>query len=314
METQTVYESQFPVIDFTTEKMKPGNDEWFQACKVVRRGFEEHGGFLARFDKVGSDLLNSVFSSMEELFCLPFETKSRKTSDKPNHGYSGQFSASPLFESFAVDNPSNIEDCQKFTQIMWPQGNNRFCESVNTYGKLLLELDQTVKKMVFDSYGLDREKCECFLESTNYAFRSYKYRIPEMNESNIGVNPHTDSTLITILHQQINGLEIRLKNGEWINIDASPSLFCILAGDALVVWSSERIRACEHRVILKSKVIRYSLGLLSYSTKMVQTLDDLVDEEHPIRYKPFDHYGYLDFRFTEEALKSTNRIKAYCGI
>ncbi|KAJ1385192.1 Oxoglutarate/iron-dependent dioxygenase [Sesbania bispinosa] len=314
MATQTVLcESQLPVIDFSNENMKPGTDTWLATCQVVRRGFEDYGCFLAKFDKVGPELVNSVFHSMEELFGLPLETKKRKTSDKPNHGYTGQVSASPLFESFAVDNPSNIEDCQKFANIMWPAGNDRFCESVNEYAKLLQELDQTVKKMVFESYGLDKQKCESFLESTNYAFRSYKYRIPGMDESNVGVNTHTDSTFITILHQQIDGLEIQLKDGEWFGVDASP-LFCVMAGDAFTVWSSERIRACEHRVLLKSKVIRYSLGLLSYSNKMVQTLEDLVDEEHPIRYKPFDHYGYVGYRFTEQAVKHTSRIKAYCGI
>ncbi|XP_027368009.1 probable 2-oxoglutarate-dependent dioxygenase AOP1 [Abrus precatorius] len=196
---------------------------------------------------------------------------------------------------------------------MWPAGNDHFCENVCAYAKLLEELDEIVKKMVFDSYGLDKHKYESLLESTNYAFRSYKYRIPEMDESNVGVNSHTDSTFITILHQKVAGLEIKLKDGEWFRLDASP-LFCVMAGDAFMVWSSERIRPCEHRVILESKITRYSLGLLSYSNKMVQTLEDLVDEEHPIRYKPFDHYAYVAFRFTEGGVKFTSRIKAFCGI
>ncbi|KAK7344981.1 hypothetical protein VNO77_15301 [Canavalia gladiata] len=313
MASQTVCECPLPVIDFCNENMKPGTDTWLAACQIVRRGFEEYGCFLARFDKVSPQLLDSVFFAMEELFNFPLETKRRKTSDKPNHGYTGQVPSSPLFESFAVDNPSNIDDCQKFTRIMWPAGNDRFCESVNAYAKLLKELDQTVKKMVFDSYGLQKKKCEWFLESTNYAFRSYKYRIPEMDESKVGVNSHTDSTFITILHQKVDGLEIKLKDGEWFQVDASP-LFCVMAGDAFMVWSSERIRACEHRVILKSKVNRYSLGLLSYSTNLVQTSEDMVDGEHPVQYKPFDHYAYVGFRFTEEAVKCTSRIKAYCGI
>ncbi|KAL9319160.1 hypothetical protein ACSQ67_015677 [Phaseolus vulgaris] len=302
-----------PVVDFSTENMKPGTDTWLAACQMVRRGFEDHGCFLANFNKVTPKLLNSLFSAMEQLFGLPLETKRRKTSDKPNHGYTGQVPTSPLFESFAIDNPSNIQDCQKFSRVMWPTGNHQLCESVNEYAKLLQELDQSVKRMVFDSYGLDKVKCEMFLESTDYSFRSYKYKIPAMDESNVGVNSHTDSTFITILHQRVDGLEVQLKDGEWFGIDASP-LFCVIAGDAFMVWSSERIRACEHRVILNSKVTRYSLGLLSYSTKMVQTLEDLVDEEHPIRYKPFDHYSYVGFRFTEEAIKYTSRIKAYCGI
>ncbi|KAG4938478.1 hypothetical protein JHK82_044271 [Glycine max] len=49
-----------------------------------------------------------------------------------------------------------------------------------------------------------------------------------------------------------------------------------MTGDAFMVQSSERIRACEHCVIMKSKVTRYFLGLFSYNSKMVQALEDLV--------------------------------------
>ncbi|XP_027368008.1 probable 2-oxoglutarate-dependent dioxygenase AOP1 [Abrus precatorius] len=197
---------------------------------------------------------------------------------------------------------------------MWPGGNDYFCERVNAYAKVMKELDQTVKKMVFDSYGLDKKKCESFLESMNYVFRGHKYRIPEMDESNVGLTPHTDTTFLTILHQKVAGLEIKLKDGKWFRLDASP-LFCVLAGDAFMVWSNERIRSCEHRIILsESNVTRYSLGLLSYSNTMVQTSEDLIDEEHPLRYKPFNHYEYIGFVSTEEGAKCKNRIKAYCGV
>jgi len=125
MESQSVCEYPLPVVDFSAENMKPGTDAWLAACEMVRRGFEDHGCFLAHFDKVDPKLLNSVFSAMEQLFALPLETKKRKTSEKPNHGYTGQVPTSPLFESFAIDNPSNIQDCQKFSRIMWLTGHDQ---------------------------------------------------------------------------------------------------------------------------------------------------------------------------------------------
>jgi len=124
MERQSVCEYPLPVVDFSDENMKPGTDTWVAACEMVRRGFEDHGCFLAHFDKVGPNLINSVFHAMEQLFGLPLETKRTKTSEKPNHGYTGQVPTSPLFESFAIENPSNIQDCQKFSNIMWPTGNH----------------------------------------------------------------------------------------------------------------------------------------------------------------------------------------------
>ncbi|TKY62670.1 2-oxoglutarate-dependent dioxygenase AOP1.2 [Spatholobus suberectus] len=270
-----------PVIDFSDENLKPGTDTWVSACEVVRSAFQDHGVFLALYDKVDPLLYDSVFSAMEQLFDLPLETKMQHTTDKPIYSYAGQRPDIPLYESMAIDNPLNAKDCHKYTTTMWPQGNDHFSGSVNSYAKKVVELDYIVKRMVFESYGLDNQKYSGFL---------------------------------TILNQKLNGLEIQLKDGEWVQVDASPSMFTVLAGDAFMVWSNDRIRGCVHRVFMNSKVDRYCLGLLSYAGKVMEPEEELVDEKHPLRYKRFDHYGYLRFFLTEEAVKSASRIKAYCGI
>ncbi|XP_027353407.1 probable 2-oxoglutarate-dependent dioxygenase AOP1 [Abrus precatorius] len=314
MVSETQAQAPLPVIDFADENMKPGTDTWVSCCKVVRSAFEDHGGFLALYDKVDPLLYDSVFSSMEQLFDLPLETKMQPTTDKPIYSYAGQRPDIPLYESMAIDNPLSAKDCHKYTTIMWPQGNHSFSESVSSYTKKVAELDYIVKRMVFESYGLDNQKCESLIESTDYVLRCYKYRTPKVGETNAGVHPHTDSGFLTILNQRLNGLEIQLKDGEWFQVDASPSMFAVLAGDAFMVWSNDRIRGCMHRVFMNSNVDRYSLGLLSYAGKVMEPQEELVDEEHPLRYKPFDHYGYLRFFLTEEAVKSASRIKAYCGV
>ncbi|RDX86165.1 putative 2-oxoglutarate-dependent dioxygenase AOP1.2, partial [Mucuna pruriens] len=296
-------QSQLPVVDFTNENLKPGTDAWVSACQVVRSALEDHGGFLALYDKVGLETYDSVYSAIEKFFDLSIETKRRKTTEKPIFSYSGQRPGIPLYESAGITNPLSFEDCQKYTQVI---------ESVNSYAKQLVELDYIVKRMVFESYGLERKKFESLLESTDYVLRGYKYRIPQVGESNVGVAPHTDTALLTILNQKVEGLGVKLKNGEWFEVGTSPSLYLVMGGDALLVWSNDRIPACEHRVLINSKIDRYSMGLLSYATKIIEPQEELVDVEHPLRYKPFDHYGYLRFFLTEEAIKSDSRIKAYC--
>lgn len=58
-----------------------------------------------------------------------------------------------------------------------------------------------------------------------------------MDEDNVGLDSHTDLTVTSILHQlnNVDGLEIKLKDGEWISVDASPSIFVVMAGDVLNV-------------------------------------------------------------------------------
>lgn len=108
---------------------------------------------------------------------------------------------------------------------------------MNEYAKVLGELDQMAKRMVFESYGVDMQRCDALIESSNYLLRCLKYRTPQMDENDLGMHSHSDLTLISVVHQlnNLNGLEIKLKDGEWSGVDASPSLFVVMAGDAFKV-------------------------------------------------------------------------------
>ncbi|KAK4269885.1 hypothetical protein QN277_022983 [Acacia crassicarpa] len=302
---------QIPVIDFTDENLKPGTQPWFSASQLVRSALEVNGCFCVKSNKIPMEICNSVFALSKEVFDLPLHTKKQKVSDKPNHGYVGGNPRVPLYETMGIDldSPSNEEAIQKFANIMWPSGNDHFCEKINLYVKFLEEMDQTAKRLLFDAYGLAKKSCDSLLESTNYLFRGFKYSAPQKTESNIGLIPHTDSTYFTILQQNnVAGLEVKLKNGEWITIDPSPSLFIILAGDAFKVWSNGRITACEHKVIIREEKERYSIGLSSFNSKMVETLEELIDEDHPRLYRAFDHYEFVAFRTT---VKSPTEISKF---
>ena len=56
------------------------------------------------------------------------------------------------------------------------------------------------------------------------------------------------------------------------------------------------------------------MGLFTFSGKTVQIPEELVDEQHPLRYKPFDHFEYLRFFDKEKIRESDLRVKAYCGV
>ncbi|MED6213913.1 hypothetical protein PIB30_098052 [Stylosanthes scabra] len=310
-------ETHLPIVDLSDENLKPGSEAWVSACKVVRTAMEDHGCFIARYNKIGEELCESVVSAVEQLFNLPLETKMQETSDKLFHNYYGQIPFLPLYESLGIDDPVNIKGCQKFTNIMWPQGNDPFCESVNEYAKLLGEIDRVTKKMIFESYGVDTQRFNSFIESTNYLLRCLKYRTPHNDETDLGMQPHTDLTMQSVLHQlnRMEGLEVKLKNGEWLVLDPSPSFFVVMAGDAFKVWSNGRIRPCEHRVIMnKAKEIRYSMGLFTFNGDITQMPEEFVDDKNPLRYKPlFDHFEYLRFYDKEKIRDPDLRVKTYAG-
>ncbi|PNX59260.1 gibberellin 20 oxidase, partial [Trifolium pratense] len=75
----------------------------------------------------------------------------------------------------------------------------------------------------------------------------------------------------------------------------------------LVAWSNDRIKSPNHKVLMNGNEKRYSLGLFAFYKGLLQVPEELIDEEHPLQYKPFDHLALLNFGY------SVN-IKDFCGI
>lgn len=61
---------------------------------------------------------------------------------------------------------------------------------------------------------------------------------------------------------------------------------------------------------------RYSVGLFSSpkSGYIIKAPAEIVDEDHPLLYKPFDHSQFIDFAYSEAGLSSKAVLKDYCGI
>ncbi|XP_031385406.1 probable 2-oxoglutarate-dependent dioxygenase AOP1.2 isoform X3 [Punica granatum] len=227
--------TQIPVIDLTGENSKPGSSYWVSAYKKIRQALEQHGFFVAEYDKLPLELHDNILSDVAELFELPYETKIQNTSDKPAHGYIGKIAAIPLHEGMGIDRATHLEECEKFTKLMWPSGNDRFCGNAHNYSKLMAELEQMVVRMVFESYGVS-SYYNAHVETATYLLRFLSYQKPEIDEANLAFVTHTDKSFISILHQNhVLGLELRTADGNWVGFRPSPTSFVILAGDACMV-------------------------------------------------------------------------------
>ncbi|CAI9753673.1 unnamed protein product [Fraxinus pennsylvanica] len=227
----------------------------------------------------------------------------------------GQIPLIPLYESMGIDDANTLEGIQSFTKVMWPNGNYIFSEKLLPYTKLAAELEQIVVRMVFDSYGVEKY-FDSHIKAANYLCRVMKYREAKVNESKMGFVSHTDKSFMSTIHQNhVNGLEIKAKDGEWFGVElSSSSSIVVMAGDALMAWSNNRIKSPHHKVTMEGKEVRYSIAQFSFLEEIVQTPEELIDEEHPLQYKPFDHLKFLDFYSKEENRRLESAIRTYCGV
>ncbi|KAL1221979.1 Deoxypodophyllotoxin synthase [Cardamine amara subsp. amara] len=304
-----------PILDFTSQQdLKLNTSTWRSISREACEALEEYGCFVVVYDGVTQELDDSVFAAAEELFDLPTETKKKNINEKPYHGYVGQMPVIPLHEGLGIDYVTNKEDAHRFSRLMWPQGNDPFCETVQAFSNAIAELDRLVVRMIFENYGVAKHY-DSHVGSKTYLLKFLKYLAPPKSTSMPAFPQHTDKTFLSILHQNdVNGLEVKSKDGQWIYLQLPPMSYVVMAGDIAMGWSNDRIRSCEHRVTMEGDKTRYTLGLFSFLTGMVSVPEDLVDEEHPLMYKPFDNIALINFYATKEGREANSTLKAYCGI
>ncbi|URE07790.1 oxidoreductase, 2OG-FeII oxygenase domain containing protein [Musa troglodytarum] len=239
----------------------------------------------------------------------------RNTSNKAYHGYIGQVPGFD-YEALSVVDVHLVEGTRSFTELMWPEGNPSFCDTVHSFGRQLRELEKMVRRMLLESLGVvehfDRQNSEL-----TFDLRLAKYGALTSQEATVALPPHVDvSTITLVVQHKVAGLQVLTADGEWLAVPPSPNSYTVLIGQVLQGWSNGRLRAKLHCVMVGGDETRYSAIFASHPKDdvMVQVPEELVDEQHPLIYKPFSYPSFVNFHHSEDGAKSDDSLKAYCGV
>ncbi|XVF34433.1 hypothetical protein REPUB_Repub18cG0058700 [Reevesia pubescens] len=323
---------QIPVIEFPTAgspDLERGTHGWQQLCKRVREACETYGCFQVVYERIPRKLREETFSLVRELLEVPMENKKKNVNPKPYHSYFGPCNQDSLYEGFGIEDASNYDSVKSFAQLMWPDdGHPHFCQTVSTMVKQLGELNHIIWLMINDSYGLgsgEKSGSESSLMIRYYMLlRIMKYMAPPSGESMRGLYAHTDKPASSIIcEDQISGLEIEIKDGDWIKLSPSPTS-CLfgwrsshvngLKVDAvnkcikfnllpIKAWSNGRMKAVKHRVMMSGDKDRYSIAAFAVPTEgtIIRAPNELIDEHHPQVLKEFEFMDFLSYSNSEEA-------------
>ncbi|XP_060211146.1 probable 2-oxoglutarate-dependent dioxygenase AOP1 [Lycium barbarum] len=312
--------SKIPSINFCNAKLKTGSAEWESTRSQVLQALQEYGCFEAIYDKVSSETREAMFANSKEIFEFPLETKLKNLSDKPLHGYKGMIPNLPSYESLCIPDLLESQSVETFANIFWPNGKSDFCNAVRNYSKPLMELDEMVTMMVLESIGM-KNYIDEFLNSSFFRFRFTRYKKlaaqSEKENNKLGLVGHTDGGWLTIISQNgVNGLQVKKKE-EWIDVNIAPNSFVVLSGDSFVAWTNGRLHSPVHRVTMGGDSDRFSIQLFSVpkSDYIIEAPKELVDEQHPLLFKPYDITGYFEYIGTKAGARAGgDAFKIYCGV
>ncbi|CAL9220971.1 unnamed protein product [Arabidopsis halleri] len=318
--SKTQFPLSLPVIDFSSQDLKPETLEWDSVRARVRKALEEYGCFEALFDGASVELPKAVFAASEEVFDLPLETKLTTKSDKLYKGYAGQVPTIPLYEGMGFDGADNPQVVDELTHKLWPQGNITFSKNVQSFAEQLIELDVKVRTMIMESFGLEKY-IEEHLKSAKNHFRFFKYRgLDDNTEEKLGLDPHIGRHFFTILCQNdvVDGLEIKTKDGEeWIKAKPSEdSSFLVIAGASLHVLLNGGVFPPLHRVVITGKKDRHAAGLflLPKEGLIINAPEEVVDDEHILVSISLLILAYFKFTYTDTKKRDLSALKTYCSL
>ena len=171
-----------------------------------------------------------------------------------------------------------------------------YCRMLETVGKSLLPLYAT-------ALGLPPDWFDPAFVDPMYTLRISRYpRQETLGEGEQGLPPHTDTSFMTLLpYNPIQGLQVRLPNGQWIDAPAVPGSFVVNSGNMLRRWSNNRCMSTPHQVINLSPEERYAMPFFLDVNRdwVMDCLPTCLSEDNPFQYEPITYADYMSWYTTD---------------
>ncbi|XP_030932713.1 gibberellin 20-oxidase-like protein [Quercus lobata] len=296
-ESQTSIE--LPILDISQPLNPSFLSSLAEACK-------KWGFFHIINHGISKDLFSKLYLLSNDLFNLPSDTKLKLGPFSSIKTYTPHFIASPYFESLRVSGPNFLDSAQSSVNALFVQQNSEFSEILQEYGRKMEELSKNIIKVLLMSLkvGFGKKDYESEFKNCQGYMRINNYSPPESLEVEVeGLGMHTDMSCVTIVYQdEIGGLQVKSKEGKWMDIRPCEGTLVVNIGDMLQAWSNEKFRSSEHRVVLKQPANRFSLAFFwcFEDEKVIIAPDEVVGEGNVRLYNPFVCLDYLKFRESNE--------------
>lgn len=289
---------ELPILDISQSFDESSLSSLSRAC-------EDWGFFHILNHGVSKDLYKKLCNVSNHIFSVSHEVKLKLGPTSTLKTYTPHCIASPYFESLRVSGPDFFASAQASAEVL-NQQSSEFSETLKEYGDRMTKLSERIIKIVLMCLGKDFEtkfkseftKCHGYLRINNYS----PFEHSEQSQVE-GLGMHTDMSCITIVYQdEIGGLQVRSKEGKWMDINPRDDTLVVNIGDLMQAWSNGKLRSSEHRVVLSKPVNRFSLAFFwcLEDEKVIVSPDEVVGEGNSRIYKPFVCADYLKFRENSE--------------
>ncbi|XP_051136965.1 gibberellin 3-beta-dioxygenase 1-like [Andrographis paniculata] len=222
------------------------------------------------FQVINHGVPPAVIAAAEEqclrLFNLPAELKQAALRQPgPGSAGYGHIPIQPFFakkmwhEGFTIHgSPADL------VKNYWPETYLEFCDVMDTYQNAMHELARKTAIMILESMGAAvAGNIDLAAYMGTRALQLNYYPVCPDPTHALGLAPHTDTTVVTVLHQNYEGLQVFEEGEGWVEVSPVAGGLVINIGDFLHMMSNGRFASALHRVIPDKMNERISMAFFT---------------------------------------------------
>ena len=303
-----------PMLDVSVFR---SGDRGVQSVARELRGYLENVGFLyIKGHDVPHASIEAVRAESRRFHALPLEEKMKLKMDRNFRGYipintstivtssvakvtkPNQSESLMLMHEVAADDPDALAGKPLQGPNQWPAEDllPGFRSVVETYVSQMSALGRQMLDAITIALGMPKGSLAHHFAKPTTFLRLLHYPTQRDEDGLFGSAPHTDYGFITLLAQDdVGGLEVKNKAGDWIPAPPIPDTFVMNVGDILARWSNDVFVSTPHRVINRSGKERYSQPFFFDPSmdSLIEALPSCVSAESPAKYEPVLYGNYL---------------------
>lgn len=246
----------------------------------LRHALTEIGFYFIVNHGISPDLVRETFRQTARFHAQPLAKKLEVKLDRHNVGYLPMKGDTLRNSTVAAVTKANLNEAlfvardlppdhpevaagRRFRSAnRWPAELPGFRETVVEYCGALERLVRRMVRLYARALDLPAEYFDAAFSEPQYKLRATHYPDqPAAADDEFGIAPHTDTSFLTLLApNEVPGLSIRTRSGEWIAAPPVPDAFVVNGGQLLLRWTNDRFLATPHRAVNRSGGERYALA------------------------------------------------------
>ncbi|XP_027080670.2 2-oxoglutarate-dependent dioxygenase 21, chloroplastic-like [Coffea arabica] len=195
----------------------------------------------------------------------------------------------------------------------WPTHPADYREKMGRYTKDVRKLGITLFGAIMESLNLGPTHLQENFDKGMHMVIANSYSPPTPESSiKIGVAPHSDHGIITILLQSSPGLEVLdMADGKWKALPCPEGSLQVLVGDHLELLSNGIYKSVFHRATLSTRTTRMSLASFHNFEldEVVEPATELTAEDCPKRYEGCSTRDLIKDIYSGEVGRLIDRLK-----